>query len=65
MHISADISHSCYTNHALDQFVEHLIAISIEKIIRIGGQFGPQYLKGKTYARCPKARRGPNMKDPS
>lgn len=28
----------CYTNHALDQFLEHLHAIGIRKIIRIGGQ---------------------------
>ncbi|ORY07796.1 NFX1-type zinc finger-containing protein 1 [Clohesyomyces aquaticus] len=28
----------CYTNHALDQFLEHLIQIGIQKIIRIGGQ---------------------------
>lgn len=28
----------CYTNHALDQFLEHLIEIDIGKIIRIGGQ---------------------------
>ncbi|KAF2175097.1 hypothetical protein K469DRAFT_724434 [Zopfia rhizophila CBS 207.26] len=27
-----------YTNHALDQFLEHLHAIGIRKIIRIGGQ---------------------------
>lgn len=29
---------SCYTNHALDQFLEHLIDIGIKKTIRIGGQ---------------------------
>ena len=28
----------CYTNHALDQFLEHLINTGIRKIIRIGGQ---------------------------
>ncbi|KAI1914222.1 hypothetical protein LOZ65_005668 [Ophidiomyces ophidiicola] len=28
----------CYTNHALDQFLEHLLPIGIKKIIRIGGQ---------------------------
>ena len=27
----------CYTNHALDQFLEHLIKTGIEKVIRIGG----------------------------
>ncbi|PVI08317.1 NFX1-type zinc finger-containing protein 1 [Periconia macrospinosa] len=28
----------CYTNHALDQFLEHLVNIGIKKTIRIGGQ---------------------------
>ncbi|KAH8689897.1 NFX1-type zinc finger-containing protein 1 [Talaromyces proteolyticus] len=28
----------CYTNHALDQFLEHLINTGIRKIIRVGGQ---------------------------
>jgi hypothetical protein len=28
----------CYTNHALDQFLEHLINTGILKIIRVGGQ---------------------------
>ncbi|KAF2638002.1 hypothetical protein P280DRAFT_456763 [Massarina eburnea CBS 473.64] len=28
----------CYTNHALDQFLEHLIDTGINKIIRIGGR---------------------------
>ena len=28
----------CYTNHALDQFLEHLINTGIQKVIRIGGQ---------------------------
>jgi len=47
MLISADISYSCYTNHALDQFLEHLVAIGIEKIIRIGGQSRSTVLEGK------------------
>ena len=34
----ANNKQSCYTNHALDQFLEHLHAIGIRKIIRIGGQ---------------------------
>ena len=29
---------SCYTNHALDQFLEHLLASGTPGIIRIGGQ---------------------------
>lgn len=37
----------CYTNHALDQFLEHLIEIGIEKIIRIGGQSKSKILEGK------------------
>jgi len=37
----------CYTNHALDQFLEHLIEIGIEKIIRIGGQSKSKLLEGK------------------
>ncbi|KIW10744.1 hypothetical protein PV08_10043 [Exophiala spinifera] len=28
----------CYTNHALDQFLEHLLGVGIKKIVRIGGQ---------------------------
>ncbi|KAF1930727.1 uncharacterized protein M421DRAFT_99346 [Didymella exigua CBS 183.55] len=28
----------CYTNHALDQFLEHLVKVGITKIIRVGGQ---------------------------
>ena len=37
----------CYTNHALDQFLEHLIEIGIERIIRIGGQSKSKVLEGK------------------
>ncbi|KAH8600108.1 hypothetical protein B0O99DRAFT_503550 [Bisporella sp. PMI_857] len=37
----------CYTNHALDQFLEHLIEIGVEKIIRIGGQSKSKILEGK------------------
>ncbi|TGO45849.1 hypothetical protein BCON_0361g00090 [Botryotinia convoluta] len=37
----------CYTNHALDQFLEHLIEIGIKKIIRIGGQSKSKTLEGK------------------
>ena len=38
---------SCYTNHALDQFLEHLINVGIEKVIRIGGQSRSAILEGK------------------
>ncbi|KAI9645837.1 hypothetical protein NHQ30_005272 [Ciborinia camelliae] len=37
----------CYTNHALDQFLEHLIQSGIEKVIRIGGQSKSETLAGK------------------
>ncbi|KAL9076756.1 MAG: hypothetical protein Q9161_000741 [Pseudevernia consocians] len=37
----------CYTNHALDQFLEHLIEVGIEKIVRIGGQSKSTILEGK------------------
>ncbi|KAI1006799.1 hypothetical protein K3495_g1423 [Podosphaera aphanis] len=37
----------CYTNHALDQFLEHLMEIGIEKIVRIGGQSKSERLEGK------------------
>ncbi len=36
-----------YINHALDQFLEHLIKIGIDKIIQIGGQSKSIVLKGK------------------
>ncbi|KAJ4263476.1 hypothetical protein NW762_006295 [Fusarium torreyae] len=29
---------SCYTNHALDQFLQHLMDVGIDRIIRIGGR---------------------------
>lgn len=41
------ILYRCYTNHALDQFLEHLIEIGIEKIIRIGGRSKSKTLEGK------------------
>ncbi|KAK0624972.1 hypothetical protein B0T17DRAFT_639113 [Bombardia bombarda] len=37
----------CYTNHALDQFLQHLMKEGIEKIIRIGGQSRAEELEGK------------------
>ncbi|UPX11033.1 uncharacterized protein EKO05_0001659 [Ascochyta rabiei] len=36
----------CYTNHALDQFLEHLIKVGITKIIRVGGQSKSDLLDG-------------------
>ncbi|KFX96758.1 hypothetical protein O988_05185 [Pseudogymnoascus sp. VKM F-3808] len=37
----------CYTNHALDEFLEHLVGIGINKIIRIGGRSKSKILEGK------------------
>ncbi|KAK4101149.1 hypothetical protein N658DRAFT_426189 [Parathielavia hyrcaniae] len=37
----------CYTNHALDQFLKHLLDVGIHKIIRIGGQSRAEELGGK------------------
>ncbi|KAL2163207.1 hypothetical protein VTH06DRAFT_5263 [Thermothelomyces fergusii] len=37
----------CYTNHALDQFLKHLLDVGIHKIIRIGGQSRAEELEGK------------------
>lgn len=37
----------CYTNHALDQFLEHLIKVGIDKVIRIGGESKSHILEGK------------------
>ncbi|TGO66372.1 hypothetical protein BOTNAR_0062g00050 [Botryotinia narcissicola] len=36
-----------YTNHALDQSLEHLVQSGIEKVIRIGGQSKSKILDGK------------------
>ena len=38
---------SCYTNDTLDQFLEHLIEVGIEKVVRIGGQSKSTILEGK------------------
>ncbi|KAI9656429.1 MAG: hypothetical protein M1829_000420 [Trizodia sp. TS-e1964] len=35
----------CYTNHALDQFLEHLVISGITKIVRVGGQSRSQLLE--------------------
>ncbi|KAF3482227.1 uncharacterized protein GIQ15_04986 [Arthroderma uncinatum] len=36
----------CYTNHALDQFLEGLVEAGIKKLVRIGGQSKSKALKG-------------------
>jgi hypothetical protein len=38
---------SCYTNHALDQFLKHLLDVGINAIIRIGGRSVAEELDGK------------------
>jgi hypothetical protein len=35
----------CYTNHALDQLLEHLVKSGVEKVIRIGSQSKSEILK--------------------
>ncbi|KAF1968342.1 hypothetical protein BU23DRAFT_592152 [Bimuria novae-zelandiae CBS 107.79] len=35
----------CYTNHALDQFLEHLVKTGLKKVIRIGGRSRSQLLE--------------------
>ncbi|KAL2838452.1 hypothetical protein BJY01DRAFT_258037 [Aspergillus pseudoustus] len=37
----------CYTNHALDQFLEHLVDEGIDKIIRIGSKCTSDAMEGK------------------
>ncbi|TLD10377.1 hypothetical protein PgNI_06085 [Pyricularia grisea] len=37
----------CYTNHALDQFLQHLMEVGIDKVIRIGGRSRVPELEGK------------------
>ncbi|KAF5017404.1 hypothetical protein F66182_10670 [Fusarium sp. NRRL 66182] len=36
----------CYTNHALDQFLKHLLDVGIDKIIRVGGRSAAPELDG-------------------
>lgn len=40
-------NYSCYTNHALDQFLKHLLDVGIQKVIRIGGRSQATELEGK------------------
>jgi hypothetical protein len=41
------VRNSCYTNHALDQFLKHLLDVGIDAIIRIGGRSVAEELDGK------------------
>ncbi|KOS44426.1 hypothetical protein ACN38_g4657 [Penicillium nordicum] len=43
----ANLTDRCYTNHALDQFLKHLLDVGIKKIIRIGGRSQATELEGK------------------
>ncbi|KAJ4367471.1 hypothetical protein N0V83_007054 [Neocucurbitaria cava] len=36
----------CYTNHALDQFLEHIMKAGFRKVIRVGGQSKSDMLEG-------------------
>jgi hypothetical protein len=40
-------NYSCYTNHALDQFLKHLLDVGIQRLIRIGGRSQATELEGK------------------
>jgi hypothetical protein len=35
--VDADVDNSCYTNHALDQFLEHLLSVT-KRVVRIGSR---------------------------
>ncbi|KAL2074449.1 hypothetical protein VTL71DRAFT_8227 [Oculimacula yallundae] len=37
----------CYTNHALDQFLEHLLDVGVEKLVRVEGSSKSSRLEGK------------------
>ncbi|CAG8532918.1 23815_t:CDS:10 [Gigaspora margarita] len=38
----------CFTNHALDQFLENLLKVGIEKIVRLGGRSKSEIIKNFT-----------------
>lgn len=44
--VVSDRTNRCYTNHALDQFLNHLLAVGVRSIIRIGGQSRSPDLEG-------------------
>ena len=48
---------SCYTNHALDQFLAHLLKVGIANIIRIGGRSRAPELEGKNLREIEKVTR--------
>ncbi|KAF2832889.1 hypothetical protein CC86DRAFT_414596 [Ophiobolus disseminans] len=37
----------CFTNHALDQFLEHLIDVGVKKVVRVGGQSKSEALESR------------------
>ncbi|KAL4862437.1 P-loop containing nucleoside triphosphate hydrolase protein [Aspergillus spectabilis] len=47
----------CQTNHALDQFLEHLVANGIDNITRIGSQSESELLKGRNLSVLAKRKR--------
>jgi hypothetical protein len=46
-HVLTYAFYSCYTNHALDQFLKHLLDVGIQRMIRIGGRSQATELEGK------------------
>jgi hypothetical protein len=46
-HVFTYAYYSCYTNHALDQFLKHLLDIGIQRMIRISGRSQATELEGK------------------
>ena len=43
----------CYTNHALDQFLESLVKAGIEDVVRVGGHSKSAVLESKNLHRMP------------
>lgn len=38
----------CFTNHALDQFLEGLVAAGLTNLVRVGGRYSAQYVSHST-----------------
>ncbi|KAL4221265.1 NFX1-type zinc finger-containing protein 1 [Mactra antiquata] len=52
----------CYTNHALDQFLEEIIKFFKGDVLRIGGQSNSQDLEGNNIKAYRKKRHGPRSR---
>ncbi|XP_033625660.1 NFX1-type zinc finger-containing protein 1-like isoform X1 [Asterias rubens] len=46
----------CYTNHALDQFLEGIVAFGEENVIRVGGRSSSEVLKSKNLSQIRRDR---------